>query len=79
MARSEDVTVFMKRSTKLSKRRLSWILVELVGAQLKAMGHDVRSTNGEPMGGFQAIMVSPETGAYRAGSDHRKDGQAVGH
>ncbi len=54
-------------------------LAESVGAQLKAMGHDVRPTNGEPMGGFQAIMVSPETGVYRAGSDHRKDGQAVGY
>jgi gamma-glutamyltranspeptidase/glutathione hydrolase len=54
-------------------------LATLVGEQLKAMGHDVRSTNGDPMGGFQAIMVMPETGAYRAGSDHRKDGQAVGY
>jgi gamma-glutamyltranspeptidase / glutathione hydrolase len=54
-------------------------LVELVGAQLKAMGHDVKSMNGAPMGGFQAIMVTPETGVYRAGSDHRKDGQAVGY
>ncbi len=54
-------------------------LVELVGAQLKAMGHKVESRNGAPMGGFQAIMVMPETGAYRAGSDHRKDGQAVGY
>ena len=32
-----------------------------------------------PMGGFQAIMVAPDTGVYRAGSDHRKDGQAVGY
>ena len=54
-------------------------LVELVGAQLKAMGHDVKSMNGTPMGGFQAIMVTPGTGVYRAGSDHRKDGQAVGY
>ena len=36
-------------------------LVELVGAQLKAMGHEVKSINGTPMGGFQAIMVAPET------------------
>jgi gamma-glutamyltranspeptidase len=35
--------------------------------------------DGAPMGGFQAIMVSPGTGVYRAGSDHRKDGQAVGY
>lgn len=54
-------------------------LAELVGEQLKAMGHDVQPMNGAPMGGFQAIMVSPETGAYRAGSDHRKDGQAIGY
>jgi gamma-glutamyltranspeptidase / glutathione hydrolase len=54
-------------------------LVELVGAQLKAMGHEVKPMNGTPMGGFQAIMVAPETGVYRAGSDHRKDGQAVGY
>jgi len=54
-------------------------LVELVGARLKSMGHDVKSMNGAPMGGFQAIMVSPETGVYRAGSDHRKDGEAVGY
>jgi gamma-glutamyltranspeptidase/glutathione hydrolase len=54
-------------------------LVELVGEPLKAMGHNVKSINGTPMGGFQAIMVMPETGAYRAGSDHRKDGQAVGY
>jgi gamma-glutamyltranspeptidase / glutathione hydrolase len=54
-------------------------LAGLVGEQLKAMGHDVRSVNGAPMGGFQAIMVLPEDGGYRAGSDHRKDGQAVGY
>jgi gamma-glutamyltranspeptidase/glutathione hydrolase len=54
-------------------------LFNLVGKRLKAMGHDARSVGGAPMGGFQAIMVTPETGTYRAGSDHRKDGQAVGY
>jgi gamma-glutamyltranspeptidase/glutathione hydrolase len=54
-------------------------LFNLVGEQLKAMGHDARSVGGAPMGGFQAIMVTPGTGVYRAGSDHRKDGQAVGY
>jgi gamma-glutamyltranspeptidase / glutathione hydrolase len=54
-------------------------LAELVGAQLKAMGHNVKSIDGTPMGGFQAIMVAPDSGVYRAGSDHRKDGQAVGY
>src|SRR5262245_52550178 len=54
-------------------------LVELVGERLKAMGHDVRSMDGTPMGGFQAIKVGPVTGVYQAGSDHRKDGQAVGY
>ena len=67
-------------------------LFDLLGAQLKAMGHEVRSSNGSPMGGYQAIMFTPTLdtvprasaappipGFYRAGSDHRKDDQAVGY
>ena len=66
-------------------------LFSLVGAQLKAMGHETRSINGDTVGGYQAIMFTPDPagreapgpgepirGYYRAGSDHRKDGQAVG-
>jgi gamma-glutamyltranspeptidase / glutathione hydrolase len=65
-----------------------------MGAALKAMGHDVSSTNGAAVGGYQAIMFTPDpkeplpdldksggkpiNGFYRAGSDHRKDGGAVG-
>jgi len=72
-------------------------LYDLVGAQLKALGHKVESVNGEGMGGYQAIwyqgppvgpaavrgnaaeqMEEPVPGVYRAASDHRKDGEAVG-
>jgi gamma-glutamyltranspeptidase/glutathione hydrolase len=58
-------------------------LFDLVGAQLGAMGHKARSVPGDWVGGYQAIMVQPDAGSaggrtYRAGSDHRKDGQAVG-
>jgi gamma-glutamyltranspeptidase/glutathione hydrolase len=67
-------------------------LFALVGNALQAMGHTVRSVNGESMGGYQAIMFTPDErvpasgrdgerpvgGYYRAGSDHRKDGQAIG-
>jgi gamma-glutamyltranspeptidase/glutathione hydrolase len=64
-------------------------LYERVGAQLAAMGHDVRSVHGADMGGFQSILFTPApdgaksaptevNGYYRAGSDFRKDGQAVG-
>jgi gamma-glutamyltranspeptidase / glutathione hydrolase len=65
-------------------------LFTLVGAGLQAMGHKVESINGGAVGGYQAIMFTPDPGApaggsgegingfYRAGSDHRKDGQAVG-
>jgi gamma-glutamyltranspeptidase/glutathione hydrolase len=68
-------------------------LYTLVGAQLKAMGHEVLSTDGYPVGGYQAILFTPDpkekaiaypdstlpvNGFYRAGSDHRKDGEAVG-
>lgn len=63
-------------------------LYELVGKRLNDMGHDVQSSTGDPMGGYQAIMFTPDdvptnpdgpvAGVYRAGSDHRKDGGAVG-
>jgi gamma-glutamyltranspeptidase/glutathione hydrolase len=71
-----------------------------VGSRLAAMGHNVTSTNGGAVGGYQAIMFTPLDGVssptcgdgdhdrddrncavngfYRAGSDHRKDGEAVG-
>ncbi len=65
-------------------------LYDLVGKDLAAMGHKVVSVDGASMGGFQSIAVTPVRdysigenapklhGFYRAGSDHRKDGQAVG-
>jgi gamma-glutamyltranspeptidase / glutathione hydrolase len=66
-----------------------------VGPQLAAMGHDAVSSNGDPMGGYQAIHFTPDpseqpprgkgikgdppvNGVYRAGTDFRKDGEAVG-
>ena len=65
-----------------------------MGAALRAMGHDVSPTDGGTVGGYQAIMFTPDSnesapamekgsgmpinGFYRAGSDHRKDGGAVG-
>ncbi|HEX4635184.1 MAG TPA: gamma-glutamyltransferase family protein [Rhizomicrobium sp.] len=68
-------------------------LAKLVGPKLEAMGHKVVSANGSAMGGFQAVLFTPDpkerapnpspasqqpiNGAYRAGTDHRKDGQAA--
>jgi gamma-glutamyltranspeptidase / glutathione hydrolase len=68
-------------------------LYALVGGPLRAMGHNVQSINGGAVGGYQAIMFTPDSNApgaaggglqpikgfYRAGSDHRKDGEAVGY
>jgi hypothetical protein len=64
------------------------VIVLIVGGPLSAMGHNVQSTGGSIVGGFQSIMMVPgpnvgtpgrsRGGYYRAGSDHRKDGQAVG-
>jgi gamma-glutamyltranspeptidase/glutathione hydrolase len=69
-------------------------LYKLVGAQLAAMGHKVAPADGSGMGGYQAVLFTPAPGAsppdpartsqtpingvYRAGTDHRKDGEAVG-
>jgi gamma-glutamyltranspeptidase / glutathione hydrolase len=57
-------------------------LYDLVGAKLKAIGHNVNSVSGEIMGGVQTLMYVPQPdgkfGYYRSGSDFRKDGEAVG-
>ena len=72
-------------------------LYTLVGAALKAKGHEVRPVNGGAVGGYQGILFTrdprapepiferraatddlPVNGVYRGGSDHRKDGEAVG-
>jgi gamma-glutamyltranspeptidase/glutathione hydrolase len=68
-------------------------LYDLVGTKLAAMGHSVKSVSGGEMGGVQVIMFvagmddthldEPDSGKrvagyYRAGSDFRKDGAAVG-
>jgi gamma-glutamyltranspeptidase/glutathione hydrolase len=62
-------------------------LYDRVGPALAAMGHQVQSVAGSEMGGFQSVMVNAATSGttnpvprrvYRAGSDHRKDGAAVG-
>ena len=63
-----------------------------MGDALAEMGHNVAPANGSKVGGYQAIMFTPYEGEptpdkkgdkpvngfYRAGSDHRKDGSAVG-
>jgi gamma-glutamyltranspeptidase/glutathione hydrolase len=57
-------------------------LYDLVGKDLAAMGHQLSKPDSDAMGGFQAILVKPAPGGkrvYRAGSDHRKDGQAVAY
>src|SRR6202163_2576394 len=63
-------------------------LYVLLGKDLAGMGHHVNPVSGGSVGGFQSILVAPALpggsgtqpahGYYRAGSDHRKDGQAVG-
>jgi gamma-glutamyltranspeptidase / glutathione hydrolase len=68
-------------------------LYDLVASKLTAMGHTVKSVDGADLGGVQSIMFVPGAdsksraaqgsvqavdGYYRAGSDFRKDGQAVG-
>jgi gamma-glutamyltranspeptidase / glutathione hydrolase len=73
-----------------NKLELESNLYALVGKDLAGMGHNVSSIDGAAVGGFQSILVMPNTpaiagssarpghGFYRAGSDPRKDGQAVG-
>ena len=64
-------------------------LFELVGAQLRRWAQRARRSTASDVGGYQAIMFTPDDsgagqragpvrGFYRAGSDHRKDGAAAG-
>jgi gamma-glutamyltranspeptidase/glutathione hydrolase len=65
-------------------------LFDLVGPQLTEMGHVLRRVDGSQMGGYQAIHFTPDpvaqtggpdpavAGVYRAGTDMRKDGAAIG-
>jgi len=63
---------------RTNRLQLESQLYDAIGADLIARGHDVHSADGFDMGGYQAIMIDPATGAYRGASDPRKDGEAIG-
>lgn len=46
-----------------NKLRLESQLFKLVGTQLISMGHKAASSDGSPVGGFEAIMFMPDPGA----------------
>ena len=50
-----------------------------VVAELRRRGHHVERQGGGGMGGYQAIMIHPETGMLHGGTDPRKDGQVAGY
>lgn len=47
-------------------------------AELKRRGHTVERVKTNS-GGYQAILIDPATGMLHGGSEHRKDGAAVGY
>jgi gamma-glutamyltranspeptidase/glutathione hydrolase len=50
---------------------------EAARAGLRGRGHVLREGRGA-MGGYQAVMIDPDTGVLMGGSDVRKDGLAIG-
>jgi len=47
-------------------------------SDLTRRGHQVKGVNANG-GGYQAIMIDPQTGMLHGGSEYRKDGAAVGY
>ena len=47
--------------------------------ELRRLGHHVERQGGGGMGGYQAIMINPETGMLHGGTDPRKDRQVAGY
>jgi gamma-glutamyltranspeptidase/glutathione hydrolase len=73
------------RHSQVSNRlTLEKDLYDLVGRDLAELGHTLTPPDSSSVGGYQAILVQPSPATtpavriYRAGSDHRKDGEAVG-
>ena len=53
------------------------IAAETVTA-LEAKGHRIRQARGGSFGGYQGILIDPETGVLQGGTESRKDGIALG-
>lgn len=52
---------------------------DAVVAELQRLGHNVQRQGGGGMGGYQAILINPDTGMLHGGTDPRKDGQVIGY
>ena len=61
------------------KLTLEPLVGKLTAAKLEARGHDISFITHEPLGGCQAIWIDAERGVLIGGSDHRKDGLALGY
>ena len=88
-----DLGANLQQATDMARFRHSQVpntltlepgLYDLVGKDLEAMGHKLTKPSSAGVGGYQAIAVetapntNPPARIYRAGSDHRKDGEAIG-
>ena len=66
-------------STSASRLAVEPGISDDVVVELERLGHRVFRSGGGLMGGYQAIMIHPETGMLHGGSDPRKDGQVIGY
>lgn len=58
--------------------KLEAVFPDETKADLKARGHEITVPVG-PLGGGQAILIDDDLGVLVGGSDHRKDGAAIGY
>ena len=66
-------------STSASRLAVEPGISDDVVVELERLGHRVFRSGGGLMGGYQAIMIHPETGMLHGGSDPRKHGQVIGY
>ena len=73
----EEISDMLKRFDQAVVANKPDLVLWQLGTNALLRGHRITDGRGM-MGGYQAVMINPETGMLLGGSDLRKDGLAIG-